>query len=189
MKARSPGRTRITGFAVSPARLWGFTLLELVVVACVVAILAGSLLSRVWFYQEQAERASMEQVAAAVQSALTLEYARLMLRGQEQQASMLATQNPMNWLARKPANYAGEFNGATPQSAPPGSWMFDSKSRELIYVPDRSEYFTPGPDGAKWVRYRVSLVYEAPAPDGRSTRPVGAVLELAGSSRWFDRRP
>lgn len=173
-----------------PLRPKGFTLLELVVVVSIIAILGSVLLNRIWFYQEQAERAAMEQVAGALQSALTLQFGRLMVRGRETGASVLATENPMNWLARKPANYEGEFYDPTPQSVPAGSWMFDLKSRELIYVVDRSEYFTPGRDGVKWVRYRVNLVYEdAPGEGAKGNRAIaGAVIEPVESYVWFDRR-
>lgn len=168
----------------------GFTLLELVVVICIIAILGGMLLNRIWFYQEQAERAAMEQVAGALQSALTLQFGRLMVRGRETGAGVLATENPMNWLSRKPDNYEGEFYNPTPQAVPPGSWMFDLKSRELIYVVNRGEYFTPGKDGVKWVRYRVNLVYEnAPGEGAKGNRAIaGAVIEPVESYVWFDRR-
>ena len=36
----------------------GFTLLELLVVILVVSLLSGVLLERLWFYQEQAEKAA-----------------------------------------------------------------------------------------------------------------------------------
>ncbi len=173
-----------------PSRPKGFTLLELIVVVCIIAILGSVLMNRIWFYQEQAERAAMEQVGAALQSALTLQYGKLMLRGKEKEAGVLATENPMSWLAKKPANYEGEFYNPTPQSAAPGSWIFDLKTRELVYLVDRSEYFTPGKDGVKWVRYRVNLVYEdAPGEGGKENRAVaGAVIEPVESYLWFDRR-
>lgn len=173
-----------------PLRSKGFTLLELVVVICIIAILGSVLMNRIWFYQEQAERAAMEQVEAALQSALTLQYGKYILRGKEKEASVLATENPMDWLAKKPANYEGEFYNPTPQSAAPGSWIFDLKSRELVYLIDRSEYFTPGKDGVKWIRYRITLVYEdVPGDGGKAGRVVaGAVLEPADSYLWFDRR-
>ncbi len=95
----------------------------------------------------------------------------------------------MSWLVRKPANYAGEFFEPGPHAAPPGNWMFDLKSRELIYVVDRADHFTPGKDGVKWVRYRVELVREH-VPSGSKGNPivVGAALEQVDACRWFDRR-
>ncbi len=132
----------------------GFTLLELITVVCIVAILAGMFLSRIPYYQEQAEKTVMEQTAGAIQSALVMRYGSLMTHGATtaKNLSALATDNPIGWLQQKPKNYAGEFYDPTPKTVPPGSWLFDLKSHELIYVLDRSEYFTPGKDGQKWVR-------------------------------------
>jgi hypothetical protein len=46
----------------------------------------------------------------------------------------LAQDNPMTWLQQKPRNYAGEYYDPTPGAVAPGHWMFDLKSRDLIYV-------------------------------------------------------
>ncbi len=96
----------------------------------------------------------------------------------------------MGWLAKKPANYGGEFFDPAPQAVAPGSWMFDLKSRDLIYVPDRTEYFIPGRDGIKWVRYHTRLLYERPPREGGNGNRivVGVVLEPVESYRWFERR-
>ncbi len=166
----------------------GFTLIELAVVISVVAILIGVLLNRVWFYQEQAEKAAMEQVAGALQSALTMQYGRLLTSGMEAEISALAIDNPTNWLQKKPRNYSGEFYDPTPRSVAPGNWVFDLKTRELIYVLDRADHFIPGKDGQKWIRYRVHLMYD-PVP-GASSKPakelVGTLFEPTEPYRWFD---
>lgn len=169
----------------------GFTLIELAVVVSIVGILAGMFLSRVWFYQEQAEKAAMEQVAGALQSALTIQFGSLVTRGSEPEVSRLASENPMNWLVRKPENYAGEYFDLTPRSVAPGNWAFDLKSRNLVYVVDRGEYFTPGEDGAKWVRYRVNLDYENLSENNGRGRKilVGAIIEPVEPYHWLVRGP
>ncbi len=166
----------------------GFTLIELVIVICIVGILSATLLKRVWFYQDQAEKAAMEQVAGALQSALTMKYARLLTRGKGSEISALVAENPMNWLAKIPGNYAGEYYDVTPRSISRGNWTFDLKSRNLIYVVDRSDYFTPGKDGKKWVRYRVNLLYEpVPTTSGKPGKElVGVLFEPTEPYRWFD---
>ena len=179
------------GGGMSRSHARGFTLFELLVVTCIVAVLAVALLNRVSFYQEQAEKAAMEQVVAALQSALTLQMASLMTGGRESEADKLTTENPMNWLAKKPANYAGEFFDPAPQAVAPGNWIFDLKSRNLIYVIDRGNFFTPGKDGVKWIRLHVNLVQDyIPSGGGKRRRPAlsGAVIEPVESYRWFDRR-
>ena len=146
-----------------PVSFRGFTLLELIVVISIVAVLAGLLLSRITFYQEQAEKTAMQQVAAAVQTALVMRYGALVARGATtpKDVNSLVTDNPMNWLQQTPRNYAGEYFDPTSKAVAPGNWIFDLKSRDLIYVVDRGEYFTPGKDGNKWVRFHVRLEYDS----------------------------
>lgn len=167
-----------------------FTLFELVVVLCVVAVLAGVFVDRVWFYQEQAEKAGVEQVAAALQSALTLQLADLIVRGREADAVKLGTENPMNWLVKKPSNYAGEFFEPTPGTVAPGAWLFDLKSHDLIYMVDSSRFFTPGRDGVKWIRFHVYLMQGFAPRDGAkgTLKATGAVIQPVESYLWFDRR-
>lgn len=171
---RSSERIECASLAVShpesripyPRSSRGFTLIELIVVITIIVFLAGVLLNRIWFYQEQAEKAAMEQTAGAVQSALIMQYGHLLTRGQESEVKNLVTENPMRWLMQKPPNYSGEYYAMQPETIAAGNWAFDLKSRELIYVPYRTEYFVPGKDGLKWVRYRVRLEYE-PLPGSK----------------------
>jgi len=170
----------------------GFTLIELVVVITIIVILTGALLTRIWFYQEQAEKAAMEQVAGALQSAMVLQFGRLLVHGRESEAINLLTENPTRWLMRAPPNYAGEFDGIKPAAIEPGNWAFDLRTRELIYVPDRSDYFVPGKDGLKWVRYRARLEYEhvpgAAVPRGSSKGAdeiSGVLFEPVERYQWF----
>jgi general secretion pathway protein G len=165
----------------------GFTLIELVIVIIIVAVLAGTLLQRVALYQEQAEKAAMVEVAGAIQTALVMQYGRLLARGNEAGTLSLAAENPMNWLAKQPANYSGEFYDPTPRSVAPGNWVFDLKARELVYVVDRAGNFVPGKDGQKWIRYRVNLMRDpAQGVSGKDTQNLaGALFEPAEPYRWL----
>ncbi len=168
----------------------GFSLLELIIVISIVAILAGLFLSRIPYYQEQAEKTVVEQMAGAMQSALIMRTGSLMARGAatEKGLSALATDNPMTWLQQKPKNYVGEFFDPTPKTVTPGHWMFDLKSRDLIYVLDHSEYFTPGKDGKKWVRFHVKLEYESPlgSVTGDKKELTSTLFEPTEPYRWFN---
>lgn len=156
----------------------GFTLIELIVVIIIIVVLAGLFLARVPLYQEQAEKAAMQQVEGALQSALVLRYGTLQTRAAatEQNLAILATDNPMTWLQKLPPNYKGEYYDPSPRSVAPGSWMFDLKSRELIYVLNQSEHFTPGRDGRKWIRFRVDFGYESALGRPQSGKELAATL-------------
>jgi prepilin-type N-terminal cleavage/methylation domain-containing protein len=167
----------------------GFTLIELIVTITIIVFLMGMLLTRIWFYQEQAEKAAMEQVAGALQSALIIQYAHLLTRGREAEVKNLISENPLRWLMKKPPNYAGEYYGVTPAAIAPGNWAYDLKTRELIYVPDHSEYFVPGRDGLKWVRYRASLQYERVQDKGNkgAEELTGVLFEPVERYQWLMR--
>ncbi len=165
-------------------------MIELIVVVTIIVLLAGTFLKRVSYYQAQAEKAAMEQVAAAIQSALIMRYGALAARGAANQKELtaLATDNPINWLQQKPRNYAGEYYDPTPKAVAPGSWLFDLKSRDVIYAVDRSEDFTPDRSGNKWIRFHVRLGYDAAvgkqgAPEKELTT---IVFEPAQPYHWLD---
>lgn len=171
-----------------PASSRGFTLLEFIVVISIISILAGLFLKRVPLNQELAEKAAMEQTAAAMQSALVMRYGSLLAGGNatESELKALASENPMKWLQQKPGNYAGEFFDPGVSTVKPGQWVFDLKSRDLIYVLDRSEYFTPGKDGQKWIRFHVRFEYEKNAAGGKK-QPSATLFTPAAPYRWFER--
>jgi prepilin-type N-terminal cleavage/methylation domain-containing protein len=156
----------------------GFTLLELVVVIAIVSILIGLFLNRVMIYQELAEKTAMEQVVGTLQSALVLQHAQIQTRGQASDVAAMSIDNPMHWLQKIPRNYAGEFYGATPLSAPPGNWLFDLKSRELVYLVQHTDHFKPGMGGRQWIRFHVVIKHEKSLLPSLQNAPV----ELAGMS-------
>lgn len=139
----------------------GFTLVELLIVISIVAIMASMLFSRILVYQELAEKSAMQQVVSAVQSALMLEYGHRMASGTGPGVNGISQENPMDWLSRKPPNYAGEFNTINPSAIETGNWVFDIGTRELIYLPNHAEYFMPAKNGVRWIRFHTRLVYES----------------------------
>ena len=166
----------------------GFTLIELIVVIIIIVIMMGLFLNRALFYQEQAEKAAMEQVAGAIQSALVMQYGLIQTRGQPADVMALAGDNPMNWLQKKPRNYSGEFYDPTPLAVASGNWVFDLKSRQLIYVVRNANYFKPGKDGKNWIRFHVALNYEAARLPSLQNAPpalTGALFGPVEPYAWF----
>ena len=168
-------------------RYAGFTLFELIVVICIVAILAGILFNRLRLYEEAAEKAAMQQTAAAIKSALQMRVAAYMISGRDNEIEKLRNENPVNWLQEKPADYAGEFYADAYARIPPGSWYFDLTRREFIYVINLGNNFKPGPDGRKWVRYRVRVGYEEiPEREGPPRKVLSAAsFALVQPYAWF----
>jgi general secretion pathway protein G len=162
----------------------GFTLIELLVVVCVVAVLFGVALDRMFKYQELAERAALEQNLAAVNVALALKFGALVSAGRAAQVEKEVGANPVGLLARPPENYLGELYAPEVASLRKASWYFDLKSRELVYVPGRSRHLSFSqavPDGA--IRFRILLTEASRDPDApRELRQpyIGATVPF----RW-----
>lgn len=167
----------------------GFTLLELVTVIVVVSILSGVLIGRFLIYLEMAEKTAMEQTVGAIRSGLNIQMAGLIARGRTEDISRLVTTNPMKFLSGKQKNYAGEFFGGKLPDINPGNWYFDLKDRQLVYLVGRDAHFVPGEDGRKWIRYRLSLVFnESSLADTQRSilQEIGGVtLEEVAPYKWF----
>jgi general secretion pathway protein G len=166
----------------------GFSLIELVIVVAVISILLSFFLDRVWYYQELAEKTAMEQDVDAIQSALTMQHGKRYVNNDQPDINLLATQNPVKWLQKLPKNYVGEFYDPSPLAVPRGSWMFDLKARELIYVLSRTDHFVPGKDGKQWIRFHVRIEYDPVVHDGTATggkELVGTVFEPVENVKWF----
>lgn len=181
MSSASTLRRRLTpGVARAPADAQaGFSLFELIVVICLVAVMAGILLNRLRVYEEAAEKAAMQQTAAAIKSALQMRVAAYMIGGRDNEIENLLKENPVNWLQEKPTGYAGEFHADAYARVRPGSWYFDLARRELVYVLNLADNFKAGPDGRKWVRYRVKLEYETEPGKGVQPRKVLSAVGFA----------
>lgn len=167
-------------------KIAGFSLLELLVVITAISLLGGVLLERVLFYQEQAEKAAMEQMAGMLRSALRLQIAERLPKGRQGMAELIG-QNPMDWLVGKPANYRGERAGAG--MVPGGSWYFDSSTKSLVYMVGNGRHFLPNPAGRKEVRYQVQAFIggkpQAPRNAADKQGIDGVTLVLLEPYQWF----
>lgn len=161
----------------------GFTLLELAIVILTISILAGIFLSRMPRYQEFAEKTVVEATLANMRSGLRYRIAELMTNGRMNEMDSLSRENPMSWLRAPPSNYLGQVAPTSEQRIPPGSWYFDQRHHELIYLLRHSRYFKPGPDGQKVIRFRVITSTPKQAAN-TSARVEGISLAPVGPYDW-----
>ena len=166
----------------------GFTLIELIIVITILSVLMAIFLNRVEYYQELAEKTAMDENIGAIQNAVTMQYGKNYIRGNRKEISQLPSENPIKWLQKLPQNYAGEFFDPKPTSVAPGSWIFDLKAHELIYIPSRTEHFVPGKDGAKWIRFHIEMQYESIKRNGvfrKDQELVGSVFAPTEKVNWL----
>ena len=157
-------------------------------VITIIVVLMGLFLNRGLFYMEQAEKTAMEEVAGTIQSALTMQYGQILTRGKSSDVAALAQDNPMNWLQKRPRNYAGEFYDPTTLSVESGNWVFDLKSRDLVYLVRNGDHFRPGKDGKEWIRFHVTINYEVSRlPSLKNAPPelTSIVFKPVDPYSWF----
>jgi len=166
-------------------RMRGFTLLELVVVIAIIAMLSTLALERLWAIQVKAERAAMESVIGAIQSALGMQVAESLLAGDRTRLDTLAGNNPMERLSEVPNNYAGALADAAEVRG--GQWYFDLRERVLVYRAYNVANFRGGAADPALARFAVRLDIEAPRPGRRDQGIVGARLVALEPYAWNER--
>jgi hypothetical protein len=162
----------------------GFSLIEFAVMAAIVGLLATKLLRTETMYQEQAEKVAVEQMLGTLRSALHLEVASLMAKGNMGGIGNLAGQNPMDWLGEKPKNYVGVYYSPKAGMIDAGNWYFDMGSKNLVYLASNASHLQTAAGEGKILRFRAKLVVDSGSGTGT---PVarGVVLEPVSAYRWF----
>lgn len=120
------------------------------------SVLAGILLQRLFDYQQQAELAAVERVAAIMRTALTLKSAELQMRGKGDEVAALADRNPMELLSEKPKNYLGEYFSPELRTLEKGNWLYDRKDKSLVYLLNNGKTFPAGMP--KSLKFKVKLI-------------------------------
>jgi type II secretory pathway pseudopilin PulG len=146
-------------------RMHGFSTLELVVVVVLVSIMAAFLLVRVLPLIGQAERVAFRQTTQQIQSALLLEAAERIVRGESASLAALAGTNPMDLLLEPPGNYLGARRSSD-RSLPRRSWYFDADENLLVYLPGRQAEFDPLNGPSDRIEMQVRFVYRDRDSDG-----------------------
>jgi len=166
----------------------GFSLLELVVVIVVVAILSGILLTRVLPLIGQAERVAFVQTRQQLRSALLLEAAERVARGESDALVSLSGMNPMALMLEPPGNYVGAGPPGGTEAMPRRAWYFDEADRLLVYKPGRQARFDPLDGPTDRIEMQVSFAYRDRDADGRFDPSVdrfdGLRLESLHAYSW-----
>lgn len=159
----------------------GFTLLELAGAAALCSLLAGILLDRLEAYAGESEHVAAKQLVGTLRTALALRSAQAAASGGQAALLSVAHENPVDWLAKRPGNYLGEYFSPDETQLSKGNWYFDKASRTLVYLPAASKSFSS--ETPKFLRFKVKLlrVPELIETDGRSRGTQGLVLEQMNS--------
>jgi general secretion pathway protein G len=162
----------------------GFTLIELTIVICVVAVTFGVALERLLRYQEMAERAALEQNLAAINTALTMKFAAYVAAGRPDAIRSEADKNPVELLVRPPQNYLGELYAPEAGTLERASWYFDRQSREFVYLPNRRRYLSVDGGPPEKLRFRVA-VSEPKAEPGQPRELSTPFIASVEPFRWL----
>lgn len=117
------------------ARASGFTSLELAVVIAVFCVFAALLLERMLYYEAYAERVHFDLTVRQMQNALRMRIAYLMIDKQPVDYVRIASENPMDWLEKKPPGYVESFADGDPEKLRDGEWAFDRSRHVVLYRP------------------------------------------------------
>lgn len=156
----------------------GISWVELAVVLLVYGTVLAVLFDRLLYYQEVAEKISVEYVAVVLKSALREKMAELIIRNREADIPMLAEQNPFAWLARMPPSYCGEVDTDPGPEMQAGCWYYDRSVRGMTYLVNSDRHFEPDSIGRKRIRYRLVVL------KGAQVTP-SVELQLAEPYQWL----
>lgn len=169
-------------------RLCGASKFEFSLIVALIGIFSAFLLNRLSYYEERAEKATMESTASTIKSALRIQMSKLMIEGRAQDYALLAQQNPLDWLQQKAGKDDDPNGNLIPDKTVLDAWHFDPASRTLIYTVKHGDYFVPDSTGLKRVRWKIKVITGASQlnEDSHGNQLVtGLALELVEPYQWF----
>ena len=158
----------------------GLTWIEFSVVASALAVLAGSLLTALLYYEELAEATVVQLTIQNIRSGLRYQIADRLVAGRTAEIGQLLGANPVSWLERSPDGYLGMVRTGSVRSLPAGSWFYDIDRGEIGYVPKLSFHLVAEPGGRAILRWRMQAL-RSPTPG----EVEGLMLVTVSPYRWF----
>lgn len=112
----------------------GFSLFEMVVSICVIAILYMIAEQRLNDLPAAAERANFHAVLEQIKAGVKLEMIDKVSQGRVHELMRLEGANPMGFLVETPSNYGGELDLVTDAVRRRNAWYFERSTGQLVYV-------------------------------------------------------
>jgi hypothetical protein len=132
------------------------TWMEYGVAAAIVGVIAAVLLGVLLYYEELGEKTGVELTILNIRAGLRYQVADRIMKGKTGELAALDGSNPVRWLERPPAGYAGERRGASLEFMERGEWCFDPELKELRYRPRLRSNLSPD---LRVLRWRVVPVF------------------------------
>ena len=161
----------------------GFTLLELIVVIAVVSILASIVMPKFLRLIRQAEVSSVEGIIGQMRSALSLQMARGLYRGDDLASwasNGSAALYPMQDLLLNPPK---TYLGVLETSNRCGCWYDDKNSHELVYILCDDELVLDRVERPARLRWQIHVIKSALSEGERETL-LGLVLQPSSPIHW-----
>lgn len=161
----------------------GFTLIELAVVVCIVAILFTVAIDKYLDLLVDVERATMEQNLGAMRSAVALQMASRLVKGNSEGAAAMAGENPMRYMSETPFNYLGELDSPDPAAIAEGNWYYDTRLQAMVYRVRNDAFFRTPLDGPPRARFRIEPVFDENA--SQKEYLAGLVVRPLETYKWL----
>jgi hypothetical protein len=158
----------------------GLTWLEFSIVAVVLSVLAGSLLTALLYYEELAEAEVVKLTVQNVRSGLRYQIAERVIQGRTRDMGELLRANPLAWVASSPDGYVGSVRNADIGSLSKGSWFYDTERGELGYIPKLSFHLSMAHSRPKILCWQVRAL-----KSGVPWELEGVTLVTVTPYEWF----
>lgn len=143
-------------------------------VAILILIFIATATTKIWELRIIAERTNVAFTVGSIKSALSMQLAALVSRGELEHLPQFHHSNPIDLFQPdettpnkyslpsgiSPTNYMGEFFGP-PEEQLPGSWYFDLQQSALIYHARFTKYLiNDNQRNPELIRFQLQLKYE-----------------------------